>query len=63
MSEASEKELDTIRRWRFRANECRLLACEATSTVTRRNLLDVAKHYEAMASDAEARVKKEATDR
>ena len=63
MSKASEKKLDLIRRWRLRAGECRLLASEATTTIARHNLLDVAEHYEAMASDAEARRKKAATDR
>jgi len=51
-----------IRRWRLRAGEYRLLASEATTTVARRKLLDVAEHYEAMASDAEARRKKVGTD-
>lgn len=63
MSKASEQKLDMIRRWRLRADECRLLASEATTTIARRKLLDVVEHYEAMASDAEARRKKAATDR
>ena len=63
MSETGETELSRIRRWRLRADECRVVASETTSTMTRRNLLDVAEDYEAMASDAEVRLKKAATDR
>jgi hypothetical protein len=57
MSKAGDKELDRVKRWRLRAAEWRLLASEATSTIARGQLLNLADLYEAMASDAEALLK------
>ena len=57
MSEMEQEGWETIRRWRSSAEECRATAAQTKSPEARRNLLDMAVVYDAMADRAEARLR------